>query len=411
MNTTGTKSTHSAPPVVHGSENDQFQATRVGTIAAGHWIHDSYSGFLSPLLVVFKASLALSNTQAGLLSVIMQEASLLQPLIGGVADRFNVRYFVVLAPAVTGIAMSMLGVAQNYLTLAILLTIAGLSSACLHAIGPVMVGNVSGRKLGLGMSIWMVGGEAGRFFGPVVIGAAITTITLKHVPWLMIGGLVTSGVLFLTLEDRQADRHFGTDGPKVGFWALIKGQRRLLPPLMGFIGISVVMSAALQTYLPILLTGEGETLWLASVSLAVMQAAGVAGAMVGGTLSDRIGRRWMLFAAMLPSGVLMLVFLAIAGAWRFPVLLLLGFASLSINPVVMAIVQESFPQNRALANGFYMAFSFVVRSGVVLLLGWLGDAFGMHLAFTVTAVATLLAVPLVLILPEKATPADGQARS
>lgn len=35
-------------------------------------------------------------------------------------------------------------------------------------------------------------------------------------------------------------------------------------------------------------------------------------------------------------------------------LVLLGFTCLSNTPVMMASVQESFPQNRALANGFYL---------------------------------------------------------
>jgi len=75
----------------------------------------------------------------------------------------------------------------------------------------------------------------------------------------------------------------------------------------------------LVTYLPILLHDQGESFWLASVSLSVLQAAGVVGAMVGGTLSDRLGRRWMLFAAVLPTSIFMFVFL-VATSWaRFPV--------------------------------------------------------------------------------------------
>ena len=86
-----------------------FETGRVATIAAGHWVHDSYTAFLAPMLIVFKQTFGLSNTEAGLLSVFMQEASLLQPVIGGVADRFHARYFVILAPMVTAIAMSLLG--------------------------------------------------------------------------------------------------------------------------------------------------------------------------------------------------------------------------------------------------------------------------------------------------------------
>lgn len=387
-----------APTQTH--EASGFEGGRVGTIAVAHWVHDSYTSFLAPLLIIFKQVLGLSNTEAGLLSVFMQEASLLQPVIGGVADRFNARFFVILAPAVTAFAMSMLGVAPSYLALAILLTIAGVSSACLHAVGPVMTGNVSGTKLGLGMSIWMVGGETGRFIGPLVIGATIPLLGQARMPWLMIGGILTSLALYFTLPaDRRSIGGLARGGTSLR--QELKGKGRLLVPLLGFMAVHVILSAALVTYLPVLLYDAGETFWLASVSLSVLQAAGVVGAFFGGTLSDRLGRRMMIFLSIFPTSILMFLFLGASGWVRFPLLVLLGLTSLSITPVIMALVQESFPKNRARANGFYMALSFVFRSIVVIAVGRVGDIWGLRTAFTAAAVVPLIALPLLRWLPAK----------
>jgi FSR family fosmidomycin resistance protein-like MFS transporter len=352
------------------------------------------------MLIIFKQTLGLSNTEGGLLSVFMQEASLLRPVIGGVADRFHARYFVILAPMVTAIAMSLLGVAPNYLTLAILLTITGVSSACLHAVGPVMTGNVSGKKLGLGMSIWMVGGEAGRFVGPLVIGAFIPLMGLQRTPWLMIGGILASAALFFTLPaDRRSVSGLKNKGTSLR--QELKGKGRLLAPLLGVLVVHIVLSVTLVTFLPVLLYDEGETFWLASVSLSVLQAAGVVGAFFGGTLSDKLGRRLMIFLSILPTAILMIVFLGVTGWLRFPLLILLGLASLSITPVIMALIQENFPNNRALANGFYMALSFVIRSVIVILVGRVGDVFGLRTAFAAAAIVALVATPVVLWLPSR----------
>jgi FSR family fosmidomycin resistance protein-like MFS transporter len=68
----------------------------------------------------------------------------------------------------------------------------------------------------------------------------------------------------------------------------------------------------------------------------------------------------------------------------------------------MALVQESFPENRALANGVYMSFSFVLGSAVVVVLGVMGDLFGLRLAFIASAIITLLGLPFLLLLPGKA---------
>ena len=48
-----------------------------------------------------------------------------------------------------------------------------------------------------------------------------------------------------------------------------------------------------------------------------------------------------------------------------------------------------------------MSLSFLLSSGVVVVLGALGDLFGLRLAFTASAVITLLGLPLILLLPRK----------
>ena len=171
-------------------------------------------------------------------------------------------------------------------------------------------------------------------------------------------------------------------------------------PLVGIIVVRSFMVSALTTYLPTFLSHEGANLWLAGASLSVLEGAGVAGALLGGSISDRLGRRAIICVSMLTTPLLMFVFLAVDDWLRFP-LLLMGFTSLSVTPVVMALVQESFPENRALANGVYMALGFTIRSGVVVVMGALGDWLGLRWVFTASAIIPLLGLPLVFLLPGK----------
>jgi len=388
-----------ATATARAAEAERFQTDRVLTISVGHAVHDTYTAFLAPLLPAFIANLSLSNTEAGLLTVFMQWPSLLQPFIGHLADRVSLRYLFILAPAVTAVMMSLLGIAPSYAALALLLIVTGVSSASLHAVGPVMAGNLSGRSLGQGMSFWMVGGELGRTLGPILVVSAVQLLTLKGTPGLMIGGLLASAILYARLKDVPGRPPNAGQG--LPWRQALRRMRPLLVPLAGIIVARSFMISALTTYLPIFMSEEGAGLWLAGASLTVLEAAGVVGALLGGTMSDRLGRRVVLFISMLTTPCLMFVFLASKGWVQFSLLLVLGFTALSVTPVLMALVQESFPENRALANGVYMALSFCLRSGVVVALGALGDYFGLRPAFAASAVIPLLGLPLILLLPGK----------
>ena len=172
-------------------------------------------------------------------------------------------------------------------------------------------------------------------------------------------------------------------------------------PLAGIIVVRLFMNVPLTTYLPTFLIEEGASLWIAGVSLTTLEAAGVVGALLGGSMSDRLGRRRVLLISMLLTPLLMFAFLSAEGWVRFSLLIALGFVTLSVTPVVMALVQESFPENRALANGVYMSSSFIFRSGVTIVLGALGDRFGLNLAFVVSAVIALFGLPLIPLLPKR----------
>jgi len=131
----------------------------------------------------------------------------------------------------------------------------------------------------------------------------------------------------------------------------------------------------------------------------MLEAAGVAGALTGGWLSDRLGRRRIVAAALILSPLSMVAFLNFAGAARVPILLLLGFSTLSVHPVLMALMQERFPENRALANGIYGGADLVINSVATLALGAIGDLWGLNAGFYISAAVMLLGLPLLYVLP------------
>jgi FSR family fosmidomycin resistance protein-like MFS transporter len=388
------EATSTEPTVAPG-----FQTSSILTIIAGHAVHDMYTAFLPPLLPLFIAGFSLTVTQAGALSLFLLIPAMIQPIIGRVADRRNLRPLVIVAPLVAAVSMSLLGAAPSYAALALLLALAGLNTAGLHAVAPAMTGRMSGDNLGRGMGLWMMGGELGRTIGPLVIVGAVTLFTLRGTYWLIPIGIASSFFLFLRLRSVE-------DGPppvreEIAWGPAIRRMAPVMIPLTGIMLVRAMVQAAVTSYLPTFLTLEGANLWFAGASLSLLEAAGVVGAMVGGVLSDSLGRRRVLAASALTAPAFLFAFMRTEGWLRFPLLVLLGLSLLSISPVIMAVVQESFPEYRAMANGFYMALSFSTASAGVVIVGMLSDSLGMRPAFVTSAWVMLLALPIIARLPAR----------
>jgi FSR family fosmidomycin resistance protein-like MFS transporter len=392
---TDIEQTIQADPLGEASSSITFQKDRALPILAAHFFHDIYTASVAPLLPVLIEKLSLSLTAAGSLNAIMQLPALLNPFIGYMADKVSVRYFVILAPAVTATLVSMIGVAPNYISIAILLFAAGVSTASFHAPAPAMIARVSGRRVGLGMSLFMASGEMGYTIGPLLAVWAVSAWTLEGFWRLMFLGWATSLILYGRLRKVSARPE------KPGSLRLILPELpRLFAPLIILNLFRNPLVESITTYLPTYLTARGAGLWVGGSSLSLVDFAGVAGALTIGVMSDRLGRKKVLFISSLVTTLLALLFLRVQGWLMFPLLFALGFTSFSAMPVMLAIVQDQFPSNRAVANGLYMAVIFLIRPLGTLAVGFVGDRLGLSTAFGYAAAISFFTLPAILALPE-----------
>ena len=382
-------------PISKTTESE-FQTDKVMTIVGAHFVNDIYTASIAPLLPILIDTLSISLTQAGSLRAIMQIPALLNPFIGYMADKVSLRYFVILAPAVTATLISSISFANSYIALVVIFLLTGISVAAFHAPAPAMIARISGQQIGKGMSLFMAAGELSRTVGPLLAVWAVSLWTLDGFYRLVVIGWATSLVLFLRLRTVSARQSIGAD------WrAVLPALRTLYLPLAGILIFRNLLTAGLFTYLPTYMTQRGSTLLIAGAALSILELAGVAGALLSGTLSDRLGRRSVLLVMTGLSSVFMLLFLNSSGWLIVPVLLALGFTTLSTTPVILAIVQDNLPNNRAIGNGIFMAIAFLMQSLAILVIGILGDQFGLNIAFLVSALVSLLAIPVIFYLPNE----------
>jgi FSR family fosmidomycin resistance protein-like MFS transporter len=372
----------------------EFQVVDVSLISGGHFVHDVFTAFVSPLLPEIIRTLGISLTQVGILSAMMQIPSLLNPLIGYIDDRRNLRFLMVLAPGITATLLSYIGLAPNYASLLILLFTAGTSIAVFHAIAPARLTHFSGQNVGRGMSFFMAGGELGRTVGPLLAVWAVSIWTLKGLIPLSLLGWLASLILWIRLRKSHhtdkikiATRHKFPPGTLIFFTAA-----------SFFIFFRGLMISSLGMYLPTFMTGEGADLWKAGGALALYQLSGSLGALAGGTISDRFDRRKVLAVTMAGSSISLLLFLMLNNWLSFLLLMVVGFMNLTTQPIMLALTQDNFPENRSMANGMYMAISFIALSATTIIVGGLGDWIGLRPAFTWCGFFSLFALPCLLLI-------------
>ena len=376
-----------------------FQTGKILVLSIAHFVHDVYSSFLAPLLPLLIEKLSMSLTQAGFLSSVMQIPALLNPYIGVLADRISVRYFVILAPAMTAVPMSLIGLAPGYGVLLILLFITGISVSVFHVPSPVMVADLSAARKGRGMSFFMTGGELARTVGPLVAVAAVSLFGLEDFYPVMIFGLLSS--VWLYFKFRSIPVQQVGSRRKLSVLETWRSLRHVLLPLTAILVTRGFMHASMTAFLPTYIKMETGNLWLAGIALTLFEAAGVAGVLAAGSISDWFGRRKTLLASLLGAPLFLFLFTLTGGWLRVAALLVVGFTLLSTTPVMLALVQENARHSPAAANGLFMMISFIARSAVVVVVGFIADRIGLNAAYLISAAMGLIGIPFVLMLPKK----------
>jgi MFS transporter, FSR family, fosmidomycin resistance protein len=377
--------------------DDKFNFTDVITVSLAHLFHDIYSSFLAPLLPLLIGKLGISVFQAGLLDIIRQIPSLFNPLLGLIADRVSVRYLIIIAPAITSISMSLLGIAPHYIVVAILIFIAGIGSMLFHVPAPVMIKDISARRLGKGMSFYMLGGELARTLGPLVILAAVSLWGLEGTFRLAPFGLIASFILYLRLRKIKVSQKLN----KKDSSAIRETLQKFTPFFLSIAGIiffRAALKAALTIYLPTYLTAKGSSLWIAGASLSILQLAGAAGTFWAGSISDMIGRKKALLIIALANPLLMWLFVNVHGIFTVPILVLNGFFLFGNGPVLLALAHDNDSDHMALINGMYMTISFVLSSIMIMGVGFLSDRIGLDTTYNLTILMALGSIPFIIKL-------------
>ncbi len=353
-------------------------------LSAVHALNDGYGSFLAALMPLLIDKFGLSLALAGLLSSIRSStASFTQPLAGLLADRTGPRWLVLLGPAVTCSAMSFLGILPNYSAVAVMVGLAGLGTAVFHPAAASLAGSFRSERRGVALSIFSAGGTIGVAVGPAVIAALVgrfglgSTLLLLPVAWAVLLFFLWRLPRWHEVARQETARL--RSHPNVAEIA----------KLWGVSALRTLVGTSYSSFMSVLWVRRGFSVSLGGLALALFALAGAAGGLIGGRLSDRLGRRPVIVGTLLMAMPFLYLFLITKGWLSALFMGLGGMLLMASNPVAVAFAQELAPEHRGTVSGLVMGFAWGVGGLLITLVGYLGDLLGLETALALLTTALL----------------------
>jgi len=368
-----------------------------------HMMNDIMQSLLTSLYPLLKENYALDFVQIGLLTFAFQvTASLLQPAVGVVTDRWPMPFSLPAAMLSTCAGLITLANAQHFYVLVVGACLIGIGSAIFHPEASRVARLASGGRHGLAQSLFQVGGNTGTAIGPLLAAFIVIPRGQGSLSWFSI--IALTGFMVLSWVSVWYTRHRrGSAGRKIVSRTLPLPRNQVIWTLI----ILVILTATKNAYLSSLssyftfftIEKFGLGVQDAQLLLFLFLGASAAGVIFGGPIGDRFGARFVIwfsilgvipFALLLPYANLF---------WTAALVILIGFIFSSAFSAIVVFAQELVPGRVGLIAGMFFGFAFGFGGTGAAVLGVVADHNGISLVYTICSYMPLLGL-LTIFLPK-----------
>ena len=347
----------------------------IGLVCLSHTIVDASQNILPVVLPLLVDRFQLSYGQVGVAAALLNiSSSLIQPAFGWVSDRRPTRWFMPVGIAWTALFMSAIGLVTGYPMLLLVIVLTGLGTAAFHPIGSIAVALASGNQRGLGMSFFSAGGNLGFAIGPVMGAWLMTRFGLPGTVAVFVPGLLMAAAMYVYRDSFAPTGRSSVESRPRASGPIPWGR---LAKLCALITLRSWGYSGLVAFIPLLLHEEGVSLRLAGQALFTFLFFGAVGGMLGGYLSDRVGRQQVIATSLVSFPFLMTVALLVSGPFRWLFLAIAGVMLLASFSVTVVFAQDLLPDRLGLASGLTLGLAFGAGGIGVGLSGFLADLIGL----------------------------------
>lgn len=375
--------------------------TRRALLAAfsvAHFAHHVTNSLLSALLPFIRDAFALSYTDAGFaVSAYTIASGVSNAPLGVVADRIGARRVIVWGLVLIGLSSVAIGLAGEYWQLLAFLMVMGIASGTYHAPASALIAELFSSRRGMAMGTHTTAGHLSFFVAPLLAGIVAATGTWRT-PYVAFAIAPIACAFLLWRIAPMGVRSTGRHG-----WLATVSDIGLVAKRVGaLVSLSilfqVVISAAMAFLSLYLVDARGISPGVAAALFGVPQLAGLIGAPMAGTLSDRYGRRIVLLLGLALMGPAAWALAVVPNELVFLPLLVIGISfSIRATTTEVLIVDNTPPERRSTVLGTYYLVNQPVGGVAAPIFGAVAGAVGIGVAYGWLAVIFLVLSAVALI--------------
>jgi MFS transporter, FSR family, fosmidomycin resistance protein len=374
-----------------------------------HLLNDMMQSMISALYPMLKAEFALDFTQVGLITLTFQlTASLLQPAVGMATDRRPMPYSLAVGMGFTLVGLLLLAVAGTYSSLLLAAGMVGVGSSVFHPEASRVARAASGGRYGLAQSLFQVGGNAGQAIGPLLAALVVLTRGQAAVAWFSLAALV--GMVVLARIGGWYRAHMVRPATRAravhaSGGTLTRGRVVFAIVILATLTFSKnVYTASLSSYFTFYLIDKfGLSVHDAQIHLFVFMAAVAAGTLLGGPLTDKVGRKatiWISILGVLPF-TLALPYASLF--WTDVLTIIIGLLMASAFPAILVYAQELVPGRVGMIAGIFFGFAFGLGGLGAAAMGRIADATSIDFVYKIASFLPMIGL-LTALLPNLGPP-------
>jgi FSR family fosmidomycin resistance protein-like MFS transporter len=370
-----------------------------------HLLNDLLQSLLVALYPTLKADLHLSFAQIGAITLCYQiTASLLQPLVGLLADRRPSSLSLPAGTLFTFAGLLVLSAAHSYGVLVAGACVLGVGSSVFHPEASRVARMAAGGRPGLAQSVFQVGGNFGGALGP--IGVVIVVLRWGHRGIAAFASLALVSMVVLALVGAWYRRHglerlAATRARAVSVAGPSQAELRTsMAVLLALVFSKFVYLASLTNYYTFYLIHHfGVTVENAQLHLFALLVSVAVGTLAGGALGDRIGRKQVIWFSILGALPFTLLLPHASLFWTGPLTMIIGFILASAFPAMVVFGQDLMPGRIGMVAGLMFGLSFGAAGLGAGLLGRLADATSIETVYGLCAYLPAIGI-LAAFLPD-----------